>query len=112
MPTLVVALAILLTKNDPPKARQAAELLAELAKDADNYYSAARGFAAALSASGDKEAREKDARRAVELFRQAVAKGFKNVAFIKQFQALDSLRDRDDFKQLLADLEKANPPKQ
>ncbi len=111
VPTLVVALAILLTKNDPPKARQAAELLAELAKDADNYYSAARGFAL-LSASGDKEAREKDARRAVELFRQAVAKGFKNVAFIKQFQALDSLRDRDDFKQLLADLEKANPPKQ
>ena len=75
-----------------------------------NYYLAARGFAL-LSTSGDRAAREKAAGRAVELLRQAVAKGFNNVALVKQLQGLSFLRDRDDFEKLLADLEKANPPK-
>ncbi len=75
-----------------------------------NYYIAARGFAL-LTVTGDKAAREKAAGRAVELLRQAVAKGFRNLALVKQLQVLHSLGDRDDFKKLLADLEKESRPK-
>ena len=72
------ALAVLLEKHDLPKVRQAAELLAELAKLPDDSYNAACGFAR-LSTGGDKQARQKDALRAIELFRQAFAKGFKKI---------------------------------
>ncbi len=105
------ALAVLLEKHDLPKVRQAAELLAELAKQPDDSYNAACGFAR-LSAGGDKQARQKDALRAIELLRQAIAKGFKNIAQMKQDEDLDSLRERDDFKRLLAGLEKDRQPKQ
>lgn len=37
--------------------------------------------------------------------RQAVAAGYKNAAHMKEDKALDVLRDRDDFKKLLAVLE-------
>jgi serine/threonine-protein kinase len=45
------------------------------------------------------------ARRAMELLREAVGKGYKNVAQMKQDADLDALRQRPDFRQLLADLE-------
>ena len=41
----------------------------------------------------------------MELLKQAVAKGYKNVAHMKQDRDLDPLRDRQDFKKLLAELE-------
>ena len=40
------------------------------------------------------------------LLHQAVAKGYKNAAHMKQGKDLDPLRDRDDFKKLFSDLEK------
>jgi tetratricopeptide (TPR) repeat protein len=43
--------------------------------------------------------------RAVGLLRDAAAKGFKDVAHMKQDTDLDLLRDREDFKKLLHELE-------
>jgi serine/threonine-protein kinase len=45
------------------------------------------------------------AARAVELLRQAVAKGYKDIDHLKKDPDLDPLRGRDDFKKLLAELE-------
>jgi tetratricopeptide (TPR) repeat protein len=46
--------------------------------------------------------------RSVELLRQAVAKGYKDVAHMKLDRDLDALREREDFKKLLAELETAS----
>lgn len=43
--------------------------------------------------------------RALELLRQAIAKGFKDVAHVKRDPDLDALRQREDFKKLIAELE-------
>jgi serine/threonine protein kinase/tetratricopeptide (TPR) repeat protein len=51
-------------------------------------------------ARGDKLAEE-----AMGLLKQAVAKGYKDVANMKQDKDLNALRDREDFKKLLAELE-------
>jgi hypothetical protein len=45
------------------------------------------------------------ARRAVELLREAVARGFKDVHELKTLPDYDPLRRRDDFKKLLQDVE-------
>jgi hypothetical protein len=49
--------------------------------------------------------------RALAALRQAVAKGYKDAASLKKDPALDPLRQRDDFRQLLAELEAAQPEK-
>jgi hypothetical protein len=41
----------------------------------------------------------------MRLFREAVSKGYKDVAHVKTDTDLDPLRQRDDFKKLLAKLE-------
>lgn len=58
----------------------------------------------------DAKLADQYATRGVELLRQAVAKGFKDVTYIKKDTDLDPLRSRDDFKKLLSDLEKAIKP--
>jgi tetratricopeptide (TPR) repeat protein len=62
---------------------------------------------ASSSAKQDLGLAEQYASRAVELLRQAVAKGYKNVAHIKKDTDLDGLRGRDDFKTLMAQLEQS-----
>jgi hypothetical protein len=47
--------------------------------------------------------------RAVALLRRAVAAGFQDAAHMKRDTDLDSLRGRDDFQKLLADLEARTP---
>jgi hypothetical protein len=49
--------------------------------------------------------------RAMELLRKAVKAGYNDAAHIKQDTDLDPLRDRDDFKNLLAELEAKPRPK-
>jgi tetratricopeptide (TPR) repeat protein len=49
---------------------------------------------------------EKHAVHAVELLRQAAAKGYRDVATIKKDPDFDNLQARDDFRQLMAELEK------
>jgi tetratricopeptide (TPR) repeat protein len=62
-------------------------------KDADN-----RG-------AGAPRLAEQYANRAVELLRQAVARGFQDAAHMKKNRDLDALRDREDFKRLVSELE-------
>jgi hypothetical protein len=59
------------------------------------------------SAAHDADA---EADRAVNWLKRAVAAGFKDTAQIKKDKDLDSLRDRNDFKKVVAELEggKAN----
>jgi hypothetical protein len=75
------------------------------------YYDAACVFALSAAAvhDDDKQA-EPYAVRAVELLRQAVAKGFKDVAHLKKDSDLDPLRQREDFKKLLRELERKDQP--
>ena len=49
--------------------------------------------------------RDREAERAMECLQQAVDAGFNNLSQMKRDTDLDSLRDRADFKQLLAKLE-------
>jgi eukaryotic-like serine/threonine-protein kinase len=53
--------------------------------------------------------KEECATRAVALLRQAVAQGFNNAEHMKRDDDLTVLRQRDDFKKLLAELEKKSP---
>jgi hypothetical protein len=54
--------------------------------------------------------------RALAALRQAVPAGYRDAAQVRKETALDPLRGRDDFKKLMADLEKApaapKPPPQ
>ena len=52
-----------------------------------------------------KELADAYAARAVQLLREAVAHGYKDVAHMKKDPDLNPLRARPDFQQLLADLE-------
>jgi tetratricopeptide (TPR) repeat protein len=87
----------------------------ELAKNAnaDTLYNAACVFALASAAPQStplsQATREKYAQRAVALLQQAVAKGWKNIEHMKKDDDLKSLRDREDFKKLLGELEKNSP---
>jgi hypothetical protein len=58
------------------------------------------------SANAAKES-DAEADRAMAWLKQAVAAGYRDAADMAQDKALDVLRDRDDFKKLLAAL-KAN----
>jgi hypothetical protein len=58
------------------------------------------------------QAKEKRAVRAVELLRQAVAKGYKNSVHMKKDADFDALRGRDDFKNGVAEAEAAAQPKE
>jgi hypothetical protein len=48
---------------------------------------------------------DKQADLAMESLKQAVAAGFKDRALLKKDTDLNALRDREDFKKLVADLE-------
>jgi tetratricopeptide (TPR) repeat protein len=83
----------------------------ELAKNgrANTLYNAA--CVLALAADRKEEAsgslsKEACALRAIALLQQAVAKGFKNAEHMKQDNDLKALRGREDFKELLAQLQK------
>jgi hypothetical protein len=44
------------------------------------------------------------ARRALQFLRDAISKGYKNPVQLKEDPALEALRNREEFKQLLRDL--------
>jgi tetratricopeptide (TPR) repeat protein len=96
-------------RKEHDKAVAAADLLAEMAQTAGVSYDAARAFALCASVADSDETKEKDALRAVELFRQAVDRGFKNVKLLKTDPTLNALRQRDDFRRLLRELEEKMP---
>ena len=95
---------------------QVSEAVAEVAKlrnlpgwNAIQLYYFACVYSVASGKVSDKKAEYADA--AMELLQKAVKAGFKEAAHMKQHEDLDPLRDRDDFKKLLADLEAKFPPK-
>jgi tetratricopeptide (TPR) repeat protein len=71
--------------------------------DPTTLYHAACLFALAAAATGDAEQAEEHASRAIELLRQAFAKGYTNVEQMKKDSDLDPLRPRDDFRKFLAE---------
>jgi uncharacterized protein YciW len=65
---------------------------------------------AAAAVEGDPELQAQYAARAVELLRQASARGYKDIARLKDDPDLGALRSRPDFHRLLGQLEaKAKP---
>jgi serine/threonine-protein kinase len=103
--------------GDHAGAVEAAQKLARWAFEpmSDNYNSAclvSRSIVLAEKDSKLPEARRKELARtyadqAMALLRQAVAKGYKDVAHMKKDTDLDPLRNREDFKKLIAELEAA-----
>jgi serine/threonine-protein kinase len=94
------------------------ELLRPGGADQRTLYGAACVYAEAVAQASKAAAprtssrrAEQYARRAVGLLRQAVQEGWKDVAHMQQDAALDALRPRPDFRQLLADLEAKAPGK-
>jgi hypothetical protein len=79
--------------------------------DAASLYNAAchRAFTAAVlraadsSPAGTKQA-DAEAEKAMAWLRKAVAAGYKNAAHMEKDKDLDALREREDFKKLLAEL--------
>jgi len=83
----------------------------ELAKNAHPVmlYNAACVFALAADRQDESRgslSKEDCAKRAVALLQQAVAGGFKDAEHVKKDDDLKALRERDDFKKLVAELEK------
>jgi hypothetical protein len=58
-----------------------------------------------LDATQRKEAAQLYGDAAMKLLRDAVSKGYMGVAHMKKDTELDPLRQRDDFQQLVAELE-------
>ena len=101
--------------RDAAGCRERAEMWEKLNRtDAVSLYNAAcyRAVTAAVlqqdpktpGADATRLARE-EADRAMVWLKQAVAAGYKNAAHVAQDRDLDALRDREDFKQLVAELE-------
>jgi serine/threonine protein kinase/tetratricopeptide (TPR) repeat protein len=73
--------------------------------------SAAADHDAKLSPTDRNHLKARYADRAMEILRQAVAKGYRNPNIIKPDRDLDPLRARKDFQKLLADLDTSNADK-
>jgi serine/threonine protein kinase len=100
----------LLKEQQPSAAVASAAKMREFAADEPlQLYKAACLYA--LCAASAREAKnaaagpEQLCDEAMELLKRAVAKGFKNTAQMKQDRDLDALREREDFKQLVAEQE-------
>jgi serine/threonine protein kinase/tetratricopeptide (TPR) repeat protein len=95
-------------RRAPEKAVAFADRLATSAKNSDQLYDAARGYALCVPLA-DRPAKDNYAARAVALLKQVVARGYKDVNHMKTDADLAALRERDDFKALLKELEAMNP---
>jgi hypothetical protein len=97
------------------QAGQVAEAVAEVAELAKRPWPAEQwvGFAQIYAVASTKCAAKKQehAARAMEMLHQAVRVGYNNAAQLKQDTELAPLRGRDDFQQLIQELEKKSPAK-
>jgi serine/threonine protein kinase/tetratricopeptide (TPR) repeat protein len=107
---------VLATRGDYARAVQEAEAIAAKEElNSSNLYNMVCLYSRCAAAAG-KDAklppterimlREQYAVRAIEYFRQSVAKGIHNLSIIKTDSDLDALREREDFKKLVAEAEK------
>jgi tetratricopeptide (TPR) repeat protein len=99
--------ALAVKGKQPAKAIAAADLLAKNAERPDDLYAAACGYALSVPLADSPESTEKYAARAVELLRQAVEQGYRDLAHVKHGADLAALHERDDFRKLVANLEAA-----
>ena len=97
------------------QAGMVAEAVAEVAEltktpfwPVGQWYNFACVYSVASGKIADKKREYAD--RAMELLRVAVKAGWKDAEHMKTDTDLDPLRDRDDFKKLIADFEKRFPP--
>jgi hypothetical protein len=95
---------------------QLPEALAELTEltktdptDPNHWYNAACVYAMLSARDADKK--EEYARRSIEKIQEAVKAGYKDIQQMTNEEAFNPLRDRDDFKRLVADLEASLTPK-
>jgi eukaryotic-like serine/threonine-protein kinase len=97
----------LVRSGDHATATAAAEVAVTTAgASAADFFFAARVISIAAGAnSGDAAQAERLARRAVELLRESAGRGYKNTKQWKDDADLAPLRERDDFKKLLAELD-------
>jgi tetratricopeptide (TPR) repeat protein len=98
-------------------AGQVAEAVAEVAElskmphwDAGQWYDFACVYALACAKSPDKDKKQEYADRAMDLLQRAVKAGYNDAAHVRKDTDLDPLRGREDFKKLLAELEKKSTP--
>jgi serine/threonine protein kinase/tetratricopeptide (TPR) repeat protein len=94
--------------GDPTAAVKTAEQLRDLGWNPPVHaYKAAcsLGLCAQIVASDDPKQARSYADRAMDMLRDAVAKGFRDAARMKQDRFLNALRQREDWRKLLADLE-------
>jgi serine/threonine protein kinase/tetratricopeptide (TPR) repeat protein len=99
--------------KDAAGCRQTAETWEKLNRtDADSLYSAAcfRSITASALRAADKSPSanrpaDDEADRAMAWLKQAIGAGYKDAANLKKDKDLDTLRTRDDFKRLMAELE-------
>src|SRR5207249_84719 len=99
--------------NDPAGCRATAEMWEKLKRtDPGSLYDAAcmRAITAGVIRANDQSEKAAndaaaEADRAMAWLKQAVAAGYKDAAHMKRDTDLDALRDRQDFKNLLAQLE-------
>src|SRR5262249_3006212 len=74
-------------------------------------YNRACGVALAAASGGNADLAERYGGRAVELLRQAAARGYTDVEHLKHDPDLDALRGRPEFQKLVMELEaKRRPP--
>jgi tetratricopeptide (TPR) repeat protein len=104
------AWALAYAGEDTKATREAAEVLRAGTPDVPLLYDAAKVFTVAAAKAGDATVAEGYAARAIALLRDAVAKGYQNVADLKQDPDLERLRARADFQKLVADLEAKQKP--
>jgi hypothetical protein len=91
--------------KDPVGRRQTAEMWEKLNRtDAGSLYDAAcmRAVTAAVL-TGAKQA-DAEAEQAMAWLKKAVVAGYKDAAHMEKDKDLDALREREDFKKLLAEL--------
>ena len=86
------------------------KLLAAKALESGDMYDMACSYALCIPLTDKSDMKEQYAVQAIELLRQAAAGGFKDVDHMKKDSDLDALRQRDDFKKFVAELQSKNPP--
>ena len=109
VPVLKAVIRAHIRRKSPEEAAAAADLLVENAKNPDDAFDAARGYALCVPLADEPGVKERFAVRAVALLKKAVEMGFKDIAQLKKDTDLDGLRDRADFKAVLKELEKPMP---
>jgi eukaryotic-like serine/threonine-protein kinase len=105
-PAWRLARAVCLARAGQPDraVTEAEELSRQPGAAADLLYDCACAVALAAAAGGDAAVADSRAARAVELLRQAVAQGYKDVAHMAKDPDLAALRGRADFRELLKGL--------